>query len=290
MPTDEPDLVPLHSEAGPAGFDKVLRGYDPRQVDDYLDRVDAALSEADALHADDGERLATTERELAELRVRLEQAEQRAAGRPEPASLVGERLARMLALAEEESAAMRASAREEADQLILSARETAERDHAERTAALEQRERDIEGAATEADRIRLEAQRDAETVRDSARRAAEEAVQAAQGSADATLQAAQKATDDKVRAAQKMADDLGKQAEKQADVARKHADEDVRRMHDEARAAAVRTTDSAQREVRELIRQRDTIAQQLQALRETLGAVTGPLAGPVPRNDERQGT
>jgi len=37
---DDEQLVPLSDDAQPSGFDVVLRGYDRRQVDDYLDRSD----------------------------------------------------------------------------------------------------------------------------------------------------------------------------------------------------------------------------------------------------------
>ncbi|MDP9497621.1 MAG: DivIVA domain-containing protein, partial [Actinomycetota bacterium] len=118
MASDEQDLLPLQHDAEPVGFDVVLRGYDRHQVDDYLDRVDASLSDADARHASDGERIRGLERELGELRAELDRAQQRAEGRPEPASLVGERLTRMLALAEEEAAELRTSARRDADALL----------------------------------------------------------------------------------------------------------------------------------------------------------------------------
>ena len=42
------DLVPLDDDDAPqGGFRHVLRGYDPKQVEDYLDRVEVALNEAD---------------------------------------------------------------------------------------------------------------------------------------------------------------------------------------------------------------------------------------------------
>ena len=91
MPTDEPDVVPLQDAAEATGFDVVIRGYDRRQVDLYLDRVDVALTEADQRHGDDEQRAHGLQRELAGLRERLELAEARAEGKPEPASLVGER-------------------------------------------------------------------------------------------------------------------------------------------------------------------------------------------------------
>ena len=53
-------------------------------------------------------------------------------------------------------------------------------------------------------------------------------------------------------------------------------------------AGVVRMTDGAQRDVRELARQRDAIAQQLQTLREALTAATAPLTGSTAVVDDRQ--
>ena len=227
MSADEPDLLPLHDEAEPSSFDRALRGYDIRQVNDYLDRVEVALGEADARHTEDGERLAAQERELVALRQRLEQAEQRAAGRPEPASLVGERLARMLALAEEEAAAIREQASGEAEALLASARAAAAREQAERTAILETREAEVEGAAAAADQLRLDAQRDAEAMREASQRQADEVLRAAQTSAERLS-----------GQAREHADGLVGSAEASAAQLRAQADEDVRRMHDDARDEA----------------------------------------------------
>jgi len=261
MPESESDLVPLQSDSEATGFDMVLRGYDRRQVDDYCDRVDAAMHEADQRHAEDGERLQSFEQEVAQLRTRLEQAEKRAAGQPEPASLVGERLARMLALAEEEAAALRASAREDADRMHAEAREASEREHAARTAQLEQRERDIEGAAAAADQIRLEAQRDAEVVRDSSRREADQLYQRARAAGEKLVE----------------------QANGEAEAVRASADEDSRRVHEASQAEAAQMTSEARRQVGELSRQRDGIAQQLQSLRDAVQAAVGPLTAPSER-------
>jgi hypothetical protein len=81
----EDELLPLHDQPEASGFDVVLRGYDRRQVEDYIERVEVALAEADHRHAEDGERLAALEHEVAAVHVRLEDAEQRAAGLPDPA-------------------------------------------------------------------------------------------------------------------------------------------------------------------------------------------------------------
>src|SRR3954470_596458 len=90
---DDEQLVPLADDDQPSGFDVVLRGYDRRQVDDYLDRVEAALNDADARHADDAGRLAALESQVTDMHERLADAERGAAGRPEPGPVAGGRLA-----------------------------------------------------------------------------------------------------------------------------------------------------------------------------------------------------
>src|ERR687890_901417 len=118
---DDEQLAPLPDEEQPGGFDVVLRGYDRRQVDDYLDRVEAALNDADARHAEDAQRLSALESQVIDMHERLADAERRAAGRPEPAPVAGDRIAAMLRLAEEEAAAIRAAATEEASQIVAAA-------------------------------------------------------------------------------------------------------------------------------------------------------------------------
>src|SRR3954471_5752795 len=90
---DDEQLVPLTDDDQPSGFDVVLRGYDRRQVDDYLDRVEAALNDADARHADDAGRIAALESQVTDMHERLSDAERRGAGRPEPAPVAGDRIA-----------------------------------------------------------------------------------------------------------------------------------------------------------------------------------------------------
>src|SRR3954463_11957574 len=138
---DDDQLVPLsHDDDQPSGFDVVLRGYDRRQVDDYLDRVEAALNDADARHADDAGRLAALESQVTDMHERLADAERRAAGRPEPAPVAGDRIAAMLRLADEEAAAIRAGAVDEAERIIAEGQVQAGQESAKRTAELDRRE------------------------------------------------------------------------------------------------------------------------------------------------------
>ena len=261
------DLLPLSAEVEPsATFGTVLRGYNKVQVEDYLDRVELALSEADQRHAEDGQRFASYEAELAALQERLELAEQRAAGQPEPASLVGERLTAMLSLAEQEAAALRQAAAVEADRIVGDARRSAERQSAERLAALEIREREVDTAQEAADRTRLEAQTDADQLRETTR------LEVAQLLDDT------RATADRVngQAEQDAASARG-HAQDDAEAARAQADDDVRAVHDQARRQQTADVEYARQQVEDLARQRDAIAAQMQSLRDQLTAIAGPL-------------
>jgi DivIVA domain-containing protein len=162
---DDEQLVPLSDDDQPSGFDVVLRGYDRRQVDDYLDRVEAALNDADARHAEDAQRLAALESQVIDMHERLADAERRAAGRPEPPAVAGDRIAAMLRLAEEEAEAVRAAATEEAERILSEAQQRAGQESAKRTAELDRREHDIATAADEAGATRRQAEQDAEAIR-----------------------------------------------------------------------------------------------------------------------------
>jgi DivIVA domain-containing protein len=162
---DDEQLVPLSDDEQPSGFDVVLRGYDRRQVDDYLDRVEAALNDADARHAEDAQRLTALESQVIDMHERLADAERRAAGRPEPAPVAGDRIAAMLRLADEEASAIRDASRQEAERIIGEAQHQATQESAKRSAELDRRERDIATASEAADETRRQAQQDAEAVR-----------------------------------------------------------------------------------------------------------------------------
>lgn len=255
------DLVPLNDDDAPqGGFRHVLRGYDPRQVEEYLDRVEVALNEADERHAEDTRRVGALEQQVGELTGRLATAEQRAAGRPETASGLSERLTTMLRAAEQEAAALRESARTQAEQIVTAAKEQAAAEQAERTKFLDKRERDVAAAERQAESARLEAQKDAEQVRNRAAREAEREVAQAKARTEA------------------MRVDAERAAAKQLQAARG----DVDTLRDQARREAATMTAEARRQVDELGRQRDALVAQLQHLQETLAAAMSPLSGGRP--------
>jgi DivIVA domain-containing protein len=177
---DDEQLVPLTDDEQPSGFDVVLRGYDRRQVDDYLDRVEAALNDADARHAEDAQRLSALESQVVDMHERLADAERRAEGRPEPAPVAGDRIAAMLRLAEEEAGAIRDAAKQEAERIVTEAQAQASQESAKRTADLDRRERDISTAAEDADATRRQAQQEADRLRTEAEEEAQATRQQAQ--------------------------------------------------------------------------------------------------------------
>lgn len=162
---NDEQLVPLADDEQPSGFDVVLRGYDRRQVDDYLDRVEAALNDADAQHADDAQRLAALEQQVVDLHDRLGDAERRAAGRPEAAPVAGDRIAAMLRLADEEASAIRDAAAEDAQRIVAEAQVSAGQESAKRTTELDRREQDIHASREQAEAARQQALQDADAIR-----------------------------------------------------------------------------------------------------------------------------
>jgi cell division septum initiation protein DivIVA len=241
--TDD-DLLAMQHEGEGSGFDVVLRGYDRRQVEDYIHRVELTLGDADRLHQEDGERILALEEELAKVRLALGESQRRAEGLPDPASLVGERLATMLRLAEQE-----------AEEIVEKAQEKAAKSTAERNAELSAREAAIADAGQAADRTRMEAQRDAQALRDKT----------------------QQDADDLLRRTQEQVDELLASASEEAERRRRTAEEDIAILHEDARTRADETLARAQAQVDDLARQRDTIAAQLEDLRRTLAAAMKPL-------------
>ena len=259
------DLVPLPTSEA-AGFDVVLRGYDRRQVDEYLDRVDVALNDADTRHAEDGERMTALQVEAEQVQEQLAEAERRADGRPEAASVLTGAMAQMLALAEAEAARLRSEAQvevealhtqagAEATRLVEQAKQQAARESSEQSARLQTREREIAKATQLVESSTLQAQRDAEAVRSQAHREAEAELSAGKREASALRAAAQR------------------DAETTTDQAR----EDVQQLHERARGEAAAMTAAARREVEDKARQRDAISAQMQALRDAVAAAAAPL-------------
>ncbi len=260
------DLLPLADDSDSEGFDVVMRGYDRRQVDDYVERVGLVLADAERLHAEDGARVADLEAQLLTLQSRLTESERRAEGLPDPASRVSERMTEMLRLAEEE-----------AEQIVAQAQDRASASTTDRAAELDRREAAVSGAAAAAEQTRLEAQRDAETMRLRAQQETEAQVARTHQEAQARLEQAQAESDRMLAAAREEAEQLLSSTREQAEGKKRTAEEDVKILHEDSRRQAAEMLSDAERRVEELAAQRDTIAVQLQTLRENLTNLMQPL-------------
>lgn len=122
------------TDSGHASFDIVMRGYDRRQVDERLRFLGAELAAAEQALGASQERTAAVEDELARLRAQ--------AGGREPNHSFGERVERILRLAEEEAEEVRARAADEAGATLHGARAEAERLVAEATGVAQQRQQE----------------------------------------------------------------------------------------------------------------------------------------------------
>ncbi|WP_101790550.1 hypothetical protein [Nonomuraea indica] len=205
-------------------FEVVMRGYNRRQVHDYMMRTRNQIRDLE-------ERLARAIEQAEQGRLELAEARRRMVEGPQSYEDLSPRLAQILKLGEEEAAAkreeaeaeaasVRDAARSEADRVLTSARETAdnllssaqteaERRVNEATAAAErmlaqagadadeklgsarqEAEDTLRGASAEAERLVTVAQQESERLREAANAEAAQTVAAARHEAETTLTAA----------------------------------------------------------------------------------------------------
>jgi DivIVA domain-containing protein len=183
-------------------FDLVMRGYDRRQVDEHIDRLDSEVREATEARASATERSADMAAQLASTFAEVESLRQRlrsAVSTPGTTN-VSDRIRSMFELAEEEAAQIRAAAievRESIDAELASVRETAQQQADDVLAQARAEAEQVTAAArAEAQRLTTQAQAKLE--------AAESTYQASMATADAEaaeLLAAAKAERDSAHAA-----------------------------------------------------------------------------------------
>jgi DivIVA domain-containing protein len=235
------DLIPLLGDDEPH-FDIAMRGYDRRQVEEYVGRIEAELVEAQAARdtalatsADRAAQLANREAHIESLKRQAVKATEKL----NPAN-VSDRIRDMLQLATDEAAQTRRAAEEEAERVLSAARADAER---VRTEAAAEQQRLIASAkqrSAEADQklaqARLQASTELDTAKaEIAKRAEAAAAERAQLDADA-------------KAARDDADRLAEQRRKTADDdfeitlrARRSAAEKAAQADHETAAQAART-------------------------------------------------
>ncbi|MFC5813973.1 hypothetical protein ACIBF7_02400 [Nonomuraea sp. NPDC050478] len=182
-------------------FEVAMRGYNRRQVHDYMARTGNQIRDLE-------ERLARAIDQAEQSRVELAEARRQIAEVPQnfnPSTrleqilkLGHEEATAMREEAEAESSALRESAKTESDRLLTSARETADK---MLTSAQAEAERRVAEATEAAERMLAQAGADAEEARSSARAEAETRVREAQAEAERTVTAAREESERMVASA-----------------------------------------------------------------------------------------
>jgi DivIVA domain-containing protein len=293
---DGKDGFPLPGGTHEPPFELVLRGYDRRQVDAFLARIDVDLGtlaqDRDAAYA----QLSALSTQVAQLQDELASSGRRSA-LPDAASYAafGPRIEQIFALVEEQANDIRSSATDDADRLraeaaalfedarrdakrvqedfeitLSSRRIEAERDLAEKA----ERARSLTSeAATHASAVRADARKEADEVLTNARDEAQATLGAARSEAESTIVTAREKAERMVREARELAASIDTDARQQAaeavERARVESDEVLRRVR---------------AELKELAGQRQRITGQLSQMRELLGALAG--SGTTNADDE----
>ena len=226
-------------------FDTVLRGYERRQVDDFVGRLKDEitqlkddLSEAQRKRRLANEHAEATERELREVRAKSAHSEPRSVE-----DSFGYRAEKLLRIAEQEAAEVRTHASRESAAIIEQARTEAEKHRHEVEQSLIARAAVLEQQA---------AQRNAE-------------LQEREQQISDQLSAAREQADQLHAAAARTADRLRQESEAAAEEAKLRAATDIQRQRDQA-AQEIARLDKVQADVRsELARLNDVLSNELSA-------------------------
>jgi cell division septum initiation protein DivIVA len=200
-------------------FEVVMRGYNRRQVHDYMMRTRNQIRDLE-------ERLARAIDQAEQGRVELAEARRRMVEAPQNYEDLSPRLAQILRLGEEEAAQKRADAEaeaasvrdaatSEADRLLTTSRETADK---VLTSAQAEAERRVNDATQAAERMLAQAGADAEEQLNAARSEAEEVLRESRAEAERLLAAAQDESDQLLKSANAQADQLLSNARGEADA------------------------------------------------------------------------
>ncbi len=277
---DSTDLIPLLGDDGP-DFDIAMRGYDRRQVDEYVARVEANLAEAQrgrdnalAISADRAAQLANREAHIESLTRQAATATENI----KPVN-VSDRIRDMLQLATDEAAQIRRAAEEETERVLAVARADSEK--VRREAAAEQQR--LTASATqrcaEADQklaqARTQAATELEQARAEATRITDDAA-AERTRLDATAQKLREQAD-------RISAELRTTAEEDFEITlrtRRTANENEARVgQQQASALATKLVSDAQAEVGRLKAQQVEMHSALRELHARLGTVIGAATG-----------
>lgn len=269
QPTSE--LIPLaepETEAVPE-FDVVLRGYDRRQVDEYLDRLEADLAAAQTERSTLTARARALDKQLTEQDREVQAARRQLVESAQPTYAgLGARVHQLLSIAEQESADIRSKAEAAAAQI----RGQAEKD----VAHLRER---ADSVLAEAKTRSEAAERDYTTALDARRQRAEREDKD-------RLSAAQRKASELTDQAQQRLVEANKRAEAVSSSARAEADRLVREAEEHRAKLFATAKDDAEKnraglmaEIAELQRRQDSAHAQLDQLRQALGGL--PDAAPA---------
>jgi cell division septum initiation protein DivIVA len=199
-------------------FEVVMRGYNRRQVHDYMIRTRNQVRDLE-------ERLARAIDQAEQGRIELAEARRRMVEAPQSYDDLSPRLAQILRLGEEEAAAkredaeteaasVRDAAKSEAERLVTSSRETADKIL---TSAQAEAERRVSEATAAAERMLAQAGADAEEQLTAARNESEEALRESRTEAERVLSAAQSEAEQLLQSANAQAEQLVRSARDDAE-------------------------------------------------------------------------
>lgn len=278
-------------------FDIVLRGYERKQVDDHLSRINSERVAG-------AQRINALERRVEELHFELQNAQKQGAEAEPTLANFGDRLAKILRLVEEEASEYRAEAQVSAEKERKAAEAAAGQVRAQadedargrREQTRQEAAKLLEEARKEAAQVRAEAANEAAAKRDEAEGILEAArAKAAQAAAEFEASLAKrrdqaerdlsvrqeaaerhlKETSDQAEQlrveAQKMREEAERRSRQMLETAQREAEDIVA----EARAKAERSRLEAERELAALTHRRDSINAQLSNVREMLATLTG---------------
>ncbi|MDP9239499.1 MAG: DivIVA domain-containing protein [Actinomycetota bacterium] len=276
-----PGLLPVTDPSALPTFDVALRGYDRRQVDEYLERIerDLAMVQADRAAAVSNAR--AMEQRLTELQRDLQAERERLveAGQPTYAGL-GAKAEQFLRIAEEESARLRA----EAERAAAGVRTNAEAILKDAEAKAAAAERDLEAALANRRRQADEEAAAQQAEREQGQAAAQRHVADAEALVEQRMGEATTEASRIVSEASTEGERLRREAEQQGtsliQSARSEAEGLVAQAKAEAegivaagRAAADQERAVADKKIAALLRRRTDITRQLKTLRDVLGSM-----------------
>ncbi|MCW2492021.1 MAG: hypothetical protein JWN47_1385 [Frankiales bacterium] len=272
---NQTDLLPLLGDDVPH-FDIAMRGYDRRQVEDYVSRAEGEIAEIqaarDAALATSADRAAQLASNAAHIESLKRQVAKAASDPVSPAN-VSDRIRDMLQLATDEAAQTRRAAEEEADRVLSAAKADAERVRGEAAAAQQRLTAGATQRSAEADQKLAHARTQAAKELENAKAEIARLVEAAQSERvrlDREAAVARQAADHAAAERRRVADEdfeITLRSRRRASEAQAIAD------HEQAEAIAQSLVEDAQREVIRLAQEREAIRLSLTELHANLATL-----------------